>query len=536
MRTHPFLPRASQHSSSILMPANLAMQFLMVLLILLALCLFPIAATASSPHIYDAPQAGPPGSQTQAVGNGWDPNANIDIYFDSTEVGLVVADSNGSFGMALKAPTIRQNGLAIQIPKDAVPGQHWITAVERITQLTAQVAFTVSADWPQYQFGPDHTAVNPYENILSPETAGNLTTRWRYLVGGDIVASPTVANGVVYISSINGNKRLYALDAGTGTLIWTYQAPVGGAAAVANGIVYFSVNNRLWALNAKSGGYLWDDPLSCSPVIANGVIYCAADAVYALNASTGVRLWRHTTGDSGFGGITVANGVLYVGAYNNDPSDDKLYALDASTGAFLWEVSLLGGIGGEPSVVNGVVYVTRQFYYGNDYAVYALDAHTGAIIWQHVIDHIAFGQAVSNGVVYVGSGSVLDALDAATGSLLWQYAAAEDTADMYPPSVANGVVYFGVNSLQQSGTVYVLNAATGALLWSYPLPGGSLSSPAVVNGKVYIGNNTGYLYTFGLPNQQMSEKFKPPQHPDPMLLAPDWSLQPNKPVIPALKK
>ena len=52
-------------------------------------------------------------------------------------------DNNGSFGMALKAPTIRQNGLTIQIPKDAVPGQHWITAVERITQLQAQVLFTV---------------------------------------------------------------------------------------------------------------------------------------------------------------------------------------------------------------------------------------------------------------------------------------------------------------------------------------------------------------------------------------------------------
>ncbi len=79
--------------------------------------------------------------------------------------------------MALPATTIRESGFLIQIPKDAVPGQHWITAVERITQLQAQVAFTVRTDWPQFHFGPDHTGFNPYENVLSPETVGNLT-RW----------------------------------------------------------------------------------------------------------------------------------------------------------------------------------------------------------------------------------------------------------------------------------------------------------------------------------------------------------------------
>ena len=82
----------------------------------------PELSHGTSPHIYDVPQAGSPGSQTQTVGNGWDPNATLDIYFDSTDVGLVDTDNNGSFGMALRAPTIRQNGLTIQIPKDAVPG------------------------------------------------------------------------------------------------------------------------------------------------------------------------------------------------------------------------------------------------------------------------------------------------------------------------------------------------------------------------------------------------------------------------------
>jgi hypothetical protein len=159
------------------------MQLLTTLLVF-SLCLFPTLAAASSPHIYDVPQAGPPGSQTQTVGNGFDPHATLDLYFDSTDVGLVVTDSDGTFGMALKAPTIRQNGLKIQIPNDAVPGQHWITAIERITQLQAQAPFNVSADWAQFHFDAQHTGFNPYENVLSPGTVGNLTSRWKYTIPG----------------------------------------------------------------------------------------------------------------------------------------------------------------------------------------------------------------------------------------------------------------------------------------------------------------------------------------------------------------
>ncbi len=99
------------------------MQLLTTLFVVfLSLCLFPNLAVASSPHIYDVPQAGLPGSQTTTLGNGFDPNATLDIYFDSTDVGLVTTDNNGSFGLALKAQTLRQNGATIQIPENAVQG------------------------------------------------------------------------------------------------------------------------------------------------------------------------------------------------------------------------------------------------------------------------------------------------------------------------------------------------------------------------------------------------------------------------------
>ena len=47
------------------------------------------------------------------------------------------------------------------------------------------------------------------------------------------------------------------------------------------------------------------------------------DNVYALDASTGQKLWSYTTGDDGHSSPAVANGEVYVGS-----NDGKLYAFD----------------------------------------------------------------------------------------------------------------------------------------------------------------------------------------------------------------
>ena len=58
------------------------------------------------------------------------------------------------------------------------------------------------------------------------------------------------------------------------------------------------------------------------------------------------------------------------------------------------------------------------------------------------------------------------------------------------PAVVNGVVYIGSND----GHVYALNAATGAKRWSFTTKGIVDSSPAVVNGVVYIGSSDQKVY------------------------------------------
>jgi hypothetical protein len=78
MQFDRFLLSASQRLNSIRLPAKGAVQLLTTLLVV-SICLFPNLAAAQSPHIYDAPPAGLPGSQTALVGNGFDPNATLDL-------------------------------------------------------------------------------------------------------------------------------------------------------------------------------------------------------------------------------------------------------------------------------------------------------------------------------------------------------------------------------------------------------------------------------------------------------------------------
>jgi outer membrane protein assembly factor BamB len=103
--------------------------------------------------------------------------------------------------------------------------------------------------------------------------------------------------------------------------------------------------------------------------VANGVVYVAADNgnIYALNATTGTKLWSFTTGSNVFSSPAVANGVVYVGS-----NDGNVYALNGATGTQLWSFTTGGTVGSSPAVVNGVVYVGSS-----DGNVYAFDLTGG---------------------------------------------------------------------------------------------------------------------------------------------------------------
>jgi outer membrane protein assembly factor BamB len=98
------------------------------------------------------------------------------------------------------------------------------------------------------------------------------------------------------------------------------------------------------------------------------------------------------------------------------------------------------------------------------------------------------------------------ALNALTGDLLWK----TPFDSSYPngvsaTTVAEGAVYVTVYVAERygGGEIYAFNMTTGELLWEYAPPAWLSSSPAVADGKVYVGTSTGEVLCFNALTGQM---------------------------------
>ena len=365
-----------------------------------------------------------------------------------------------------------------------------------------------STSWTMFQHDPTHSG---HTTSTSPLTN---QTRWTFQTKGeDVKSSPAVANGILYVGSTN--DILYALNATDGMQIWSFKITQPGVAtvdspAVANGIVYVDSQSTpayLYALNASTGSEFWrykmvddnGDSQWSPPTIANGIVYIGSGDghVYALDAYTGTPIWNYPTGSKIESSPAVVNGILYIGSANG-----CVFALNAANGAKIWIYNTGLGIYSSPAVFNGVVYITSNA--GN---VYALDAPTGKLLWNYYqaskipcTDDVFNSPSVTGGIVYVtyweeASLGGIVALDAATGNVLWNRTI---EAFYSPASVANDIVFMS----SWEGNVYALNASNGDFIWSYICNpsgrgDGTVSSPAIAGGVVYVGLHAGAVTAFG---------------------------------------
>ena len=344
--------------------------------------------------------------------------------------------------------------------------------------------------WPMFRHDLTHSG---FSTDIGPEKNDVL---WSYKEASFWFSSPAVANDKVYFGSTD--NKVYCLNADTGGKIWDYTTgdDVHSSPAVANGNVYIgSRDNKVYCLNADTGAKIWSYTtgycVDSSPAVANGKVYIGSNdnKVYCLNADTGGKIWEYTTGGVICSSPAIVNNKIYFGSW-----DYKFYCLNSETGGKIWEYTTGGVIcTSSPSIVYGKVY-----FGSNDNKVYCLNADTGAKFWTYTTGSNVAGSspAVADGKVYIGStDNKVYCLNADTGGKIWTYATG-DIICHSSPAVANGKVYIGSND----NKVYCLNADTGGKIWDYTTGGIVCSSPAISNGKVYIGSDAG-LYCFGGGNQ-----------------------------------
>ncbi|SHL94185.1 outer membrane protein assembly factor BamB family protein [Actinacidiphila paucisporea] len=237
-------------------------------------------------------------------------------------------------------------------------------------------------------------------------------------------SGPTVVGRVVYYQ---GGGKLYAVDALTGSEMWSYPVGEPGVAGsvptrpvVANGVVHLTAGTRVLALDARSGAERWhfDAPAVMfappayvpGPGSSGGGVYVAdhLGTVYALDAAGGRERWRVATEPrQSVEPVVVAAGAVHLGA------GSALYTLDAVSGTPRWRFAAQGEIVGSPAVADG-----RVHFGSKDHCLYTVDAQGGQLRWRLETGGEITGSPVSaDGVIYACSKDrCVYALDATKGT------------------------------------------------------------------------------------------------------------------------
>jgi polyvinyl alcohol dehydrogenase (cytochrome) len=368
---------------------------------------------------------------------------------------------------------------------------------------------------------------------LTPERVRGLTLAWAlgFPDATHAWAQPTVTGGRLFVGSQNGT--VYALDAKTGCIHWTFSAAGGVRTAIAIGP----------ASNGVRRAYFGDTNAT----------------VYALDAETGREIWRRRVDDHPLGRVTgsptLFEGRLYVPTSSYEEVDTaspdyecctfrgSLSALDAATGAVIWKTYTSGeptrrgtsstgrplwGPSGSAIWSAPTVDAARRVVYaatGNTYsepaeptsdAVIAFDLATGRIRWTRQVTpndvyiggcksgsgnpncaevvgpDFDFGNApiltttrAGRDLIVIGQKSGVGfAMDPdREGQIVWQYRAGQGSAlggMEYGSAVDADRAYFPVSDVSTAnpGGLHAVDLSTGARVW-YAAP----PAPACGTGR-----------------------------------------------------
>ena len=379
-----------------------------------------------------------------------------------------------------------------------------------------QIEIHPSLEWPMFCKDTSHRGFAQGE---APQ-AGTIV--WKTAIGGKVYSSPVVYNGMVFATSREVDApRVYgalnALDAETGEVRWTYRdttAYMDSTPACADGMVFVGddggtliafdadpsdgIDEGIQDIGGTERDIIWfykNSSVQGSPVVAAGKVivpFKGSASVFALDEFTGKPLWKFQLPDPNNSSIysspAVDSGLVLFGSNNK-----RLYALDLETGQEVWNFSARGPISGSPCVYGGTV-----FFGSEDNRTYALSLENGTKKWERqTLGLVTSTPAYANGKVFFGSwDNSFYVLDAETGEPLWTSQANKEIHSS--AAVGGGLVIFGAFD----GMVYAINETTHREVWKADVEPGMTddiikSSPALVDGRVYIGTEAGNVVAFG---------------------------------------
>lgn len=177
----------------------------------------------------------------------------------------------------------------------------------------------------------------------------------------------------------------------------------------------------------------------------------------------------------------------------------------------LWTFPTQGEVWASPAFEDGVIY-----FGSDDHFLYAVDTATQQLKWKFETgDMVRSRPAVVDGTVYFTSDDdTLYALEIKTGEVIWRFDLGKSirirgSLDQFwdymqsSPAVVDGVVYVGSGN----SNFYAVDAKTGLEKWHFAVNYLTRSSPAVKDGVVFVGDMDRYLYAIDAQSGQEKWRF-----------------------------
>jgi outer membrane protein assembly factor BamB len=260
---------------------------------------------------------------------------------------------------------------------------------------------------------------------------------------------------------------------------------VGTPGLTAEGdVVYVSYMQYIYAVNAQTGVEIWRYPAKGSaqvvfyapPTVTEDAVYVGdlANKFHKLNKTTGTALWTFEGAKGWFIGQAVISGdTVYASS-----SDRFIYAIDSTNGSLKWKFETGHQNWSQPIVVSNEIVLASL-----DHSVYALDMQ-GKKLWQTELNGAIVGSPITdetNEKIYVGTiGQSFYALDAKTGKVTWQF----DTKSSLwsAPLFAEGTLLI----CDEAGTVYSVDPITGKALWTTEVGGKVMGGLLAIDGGFIV--------------------------------------------------
>jgi outer membrane protein assembly factor BamB len=468
---------------------------------------------------------------------------SVAVAAPASDAGLT-ALAAAAAGLVPANSTACTTGQAVTVPLKGPNGAGVFKRGSKTVKVKARTASAADSDklkltcvpreWPSHGYDHRNHRATSVETTITPANASLLVEKWSFPAGA-VTSTPTVGEGMVYVTSWDGN--LYALRAKDGLLRWTFETGASlqsSATLTADGrVLVGDSTGTVYCLNAKKGTLLWTatvgdtDPANAhiwaSPVVANGRVFmgrashtdnpCTQGHLYAFDLDTGAELWRYATVPA-----RVCNADTNI-TCTVDGDCPGGQCVDGKGGGVTASVAVSAD--GETVYMVSVGCFTFPSI-GNSDAIFALDAATGTADWIHrtqTVQQFAEGPPYHdygflNGpslidgqdpmggtrplVVAASKDGSIYAVDPSTGAPVWTrvLAPAPATAGfgLFNAAVGYANHRFYAALFQFSGWpasndhLYAFDDEAGATVWSTQI-GASWGSMAVANGVLFVGTN-----------------------------------------------